>query len=229
MRRLLVLLAVLLLSLPVAAQSVSEILTTIVDSITVAPYVVACDFGNPTTRGFALEAASVAGDYTIVQVCNVFDAIRPPTWRYVNDPVGLNYIALASESIGIHFHGDCDDFAVLMASCIRAIGGACRIAIVTPASGEGHAFAEVYVGDECSAESIQEYIERRYGVSYVFFDQDQNTPGTYWLTLDWGGTQPTWSDAFPGHPPIVRLATATKVLHAPVYDLSLPLTVPSVP
>ena len=43
-------------------------------------------------------------------------------WVYVNDPAGTDYYAKASESLRL-LRGDCDDYAILMASLIESIGG----------------------------------------------------------------------------------------------------------
>ena len=152
-------------------------------------------------------------------MCDIFDAIRRPHWTYYRDPSSSrlgDLVAFASESIRIGLRGDCDDFAVLMAALIRAIGGACRVALVYPETGAAHALAEVYAGDERNAYLIRDHIRKRYGTDYVYFDP--GVPGTYWLTLDWGGTPPHYVDSFPGQIPIERLATARKVLYVPILS-----------
>jgi len=106
---------------------------------------------NPLVREKALEIASkYPGGYSIDQICAIYDYMFSG-WQYVNDPSGGDYINYANESIrvgertGCAGAGDCDDFAVLMASLIGAIGGTTRI-ITTRGSDGSHAYAEVYVG-----------------------------------------------------------------------------------
>uniref|UniRef100_UPI0040491326 transglutaminase n=1 Tax=Flavobacterium sp. TaxID=239 RepID=UPI0040491326 len=93
----------------------------------------AVDFSNSKVRNFALSATTKhfnefkeTGDKRrMIQCFAVFKEIRN-RWNYVNDPKGTEYIASASESLQ-HFSGDCDDHAILMAACIKAIGGTPRI------------------------------------------------------------------------------------------------------
>ncbi len=61
-------------------------------------------------------------------------------WTYVNDPPnGFNYYSPpASRTINLGLKGDCDDFAILTASSIQAIGGgASRIIIASNTDGGG--------------------------------------------------------------------------------------------
>ncbi len=88
----------------------------------------ACDYTNSTTRNYAVNlAAKSPGSYNIAQVCNIFKEILPK-WKYVNDPKGSEFYALASSTISeTDLSGDCDDFAVLLYSLITSIGGTARI------------------------------------------------------------------------------------------------------
>lgn len=93
----------------------------------------AVDYTNPKVRNFALSATTkhfknvkyAEKDRLMIQCFAVFKEIKE-RWNYVNDPKGSEYIAYASESLQ-HFSGDCDDHAVLMAACIKAIGGSPRL------------------------------------------------------------------------------------------------------
>ena len=77
----------------------------------------------------------------MIQCFAVFKEINT-RWNYVNDPKGQEYIAYASESLQ-HFSGDCDDHAILMTACIKAIGGTARI-IHTG----GHLYPEMLIGNK---------------------------------------------------------------------------------
>ncbi len=114
----------------------------------------AIEYANPNVRNFALEATTlhfkeVKGQKEhrrMMQCFAVFKEIRN-RWNYVNDPKGKEYIAHASESL-IHFSGDCDDHAILMAACIRAVGGTPRL-IHTG----GHIYPEMLVGKKSDLEA----------------------------------------------------------------------------
>ncbi len=102
------------------------------------------NYSHPQVVQFARQLASKApGPYNISQICYIHDYLRR-NWKYVNDPAGTEYIAFASESINNGLNGDCDDFAITMASIIAAIGGTTRV-IFAWSPIEGHAYAEVYV------------------------------------------------------------------------------------
>lgn len=106
----------------------------------------AVDYTNPITRGYAAEVASrYPGGYNLAQVAAVFDHLFN-NWQYVSDPSDQEYIARASETITIGLRGDCEDFAVLQASMILAIGGKARVNVGFNEQG-GHSWADVKIAD----------------------------------------------------------------------------------
>ena len=154
----------------------------------------AIEYDNPKVRNFALLATTkyfknVKGyhEYRLqVQCFAVFKEIQN-RWNYVNDPKGKEYIARASESL-IHFSGDCDDHAILMAACVRAVGGTPRL-IHTG----GHIYPEVLIGDKKDLEAIN------YLVKEVLFKEESkgkelhyhiDERGNIWLNLDYTAKYP---------------------------------------
>lgn len=157
----------------------------------------AIDFQNPKVRNFALHATTkhftdVKGkkgysDYrTIIQCFAVFKEIKT-RWNYVNDPLGNNYIAAASESLQ-HFSGDCDDHAILMAAGIKAVGGVPRL-IHTDA----HIYPEMLIGTKRDLENII------YLIHNVLFKEESkgkeihyhiDEHGQIWLNLDYTAYYP---------------------------------------
>jgi len=154
----------------------------------------AIEFNHPSVRNFALLATTkhfkdVKGqsEYRkIIQCFAVFKEIRN-RWNYVNDPRGREYIAAASESI-IHFSGDCDDHAILMAACIRAVGGTPRL-IHT----KGHIYPEMLIGGKAELEAanflIKEvlFVEESKGKE-IHYHIDER--GQIWLNLDYTARYP---------------------------------------
>ncbi len=117
-------------------------------------------------------------------------------WRYVNDPFYIrgNYYSPPERTIAAGFVGDCDDFAILLASAVEAIGGTARILHGTCDEG-AHAWAEVYVGDREAAwrETVQTLRGRFPGRP---IERKQLLPGEgYWLSLDWQAGRYTCGDA----------------------------------
>ena len=162
----------------------------------------AVDATNPETRRFALEvAASHPGHFSIAQVCAIYSYIRE-NWRYVDDPRGNDYFAKASETIDAGLIGDCDDFAVLVAATIEAIGGEARVTLGFTEKG-GHAYAEVFCGkgkrvkrqvrDEVN-EHYRAWYQKLLGIRAVRTVACRgNATEGIWMNLDW------WSE-YPGGP-----------------------------
>lgn len=154
----------------------------------------AVEFDHPKVRNFALYATTkhfkdVVGQKEhrkMIQCFAVFKEIRN-RWNYVNDPKGQEYIAHASESL-LHFSGDCDDHAILMAACIRAIGGTPRL-IHTG----GHIYPEMLIGKKGDLEAANYLIKE-----VLFIEESRNKEihyhiderGQIWLNLDYTARYP---------------------------------------
>lgn len=151
----------------------------------------ACDYQNETVRSYAIQlAGETPGELNLGQICNIFDHLYG-NWSYVNDPNdGNNYVEKASNIITYNFKGDCDDYAVVMAAMLTAIGANVRI---TYADGyySGHAFAEVNLG-LINDEEATLYLQARYA-DYKEINGRIDKGGNFWLNLD-------WNCAFPGGP-----------------------------
>jgi len=157
---------------------------------------------HPTVRTFALRLArEFPGNYNIGQVCAIWYYLKK-NWRYVNDPRGIEYFAPANESIDAKLSGDCDDFAILMASLIEAIGGSSRIILAFGPQG-GHAYCEVCVGQ--NPQQVQTIINNiaKIHPNYRILDSLKTFlsgkgysfsyhrgPDGYWLNLDWTAEHP---------------------------------------
>ena len=154
----------------------------------------AIDFENPKVRNFALMATTkyfkdIRGyqDYrTTIQCFAVFKEINS-NWNYVSDPKNAEYIASASESVA-YLSGDCDDHSILMAACIRAIGGTPRL-IHT----DGHLYPEILIGGKSQLEAINYLIKKQ-----LFVSESKNNPinyhiderGQIWMNLDYTAKYP---------------------------------------
>lgn len=147
-----------------------------------------CDYNLPYTKAFANQlAAKSPGNFNIGQICEIFDYCYNK-WRYINDPADSEYVAKASESIAASLTGDCDDFAVLLASCILSIGGRPCINIGHNYSG-GHAFTEVDIADWNESEVLSEV--KKYFSAYTISSLNTRRDGNHvWLNLDWQAGYP---------------------------------------
>lgn len=154
----------------------------------------AVEYNNPKVRNFALSATTkhfrdIRGYQKYRQTIQCFAVFKEiqGNWNYVNDPKGREYIASASESLQ-HFSGDCDDHAILMAACIRAIGGTPRL-IHTQA----HIYPEMLIGSKSDLETVIYLIKE-----VLFVEESKNQEihyhiderGQIWLNLDYTAKYP---------------------------------------
>jgi hypothetical protein len=172
----------------------------------------ACDYDNPILRDTAVVVASKnSGTFNLGQVCDIYDYCLQGDWKYVSDPAGREYVALASESLLNGKVGDCDDYAVMIAAMITAIGGEVLINYAYSSDG-GHAFCEVKLGTS-DIDYIKTYLQARY-YRTTFAGIRQDADGYYWLDLD-------WFDRYPGGEPFpYYAATAFSVIHENYVELS---------
>jgi hypothetical protein len=160
-----------------------------------APRVVeALDFEEPLTRNTAVRiAADEEGPFRVEQVARVWAHVRGE-WRYVNDPLGREYFARSSETIENDFAGDCDDFAIVLAAMITAIGGDARVVMMDGPAG-GHAYAEVCVRSDArdAAHRLSRHYRQatEYGgqrIEQIHFRSSEQCG--VWLNLDWNAGVP---------------------------------------
>jgi len=160
-----------------------------------APRVVeALDYEEPLTRNTAVRiAAEEEGPFHVEQVARIWMHVRSE-WRYVNDPLGREYFAASSETIENEYAGDCDDFAIVLASMVTSIGGDARIVMMDGPAG-GHAYAEVCVradAHEAAHRLSRHYRRERYfgGVRIEQIHFRSSDECGVWLNLDWNAGVP---------------------------------------
>jgi hypothetical protein len=154
----------------------------------------AVEYDHPKVRNFALTATTLhfkdakrQPEHRVMVHCfAVFKEVRN-RWNYVSDPKGQEYIASASESLQ-HFSGDCDDHAILMAACIRAVGGTPRLIH----TGD-HIYPEMLVGKKADLEAaiflIKEVLFPIESIGKeIHYHIDER--GQIWLNLDYTARYP---------------------------------------
>lgn len=142
------------------------------------------DFDIVDDNGWVASIQSTApGDYDLLQVIAAFELVTR-TITYLSDDsdqyVGNDHWQSAGETMELGT-GDCEDQAVLMASIVTALGGNCRINLIS-----GHAFATVYIGDsENDTLLATECVQAYYGTDVpVFWITDELG---YWMVIDTAG------------------------------------------
>ncbi len=156
----------------------------------------AIDYKNPVVRDFAVEAAnkyfkaeqqdSKMKYRNLIQCFAVFKKINR-NWNYVSDPKNEEYIAKASESVNL-LAGDCDDHSILMAACLKAIGGTPRLVYT-----DGHIYPEVLIGNEKDLQHVSRLIHDKLfpdesDEKAIHYHEDEN--GNVWLNLDYTASYP---------------------------------------
>ncbi|MDN5204389.1 hypothetical protein QQ008_23555 [Fulvivirgaceae bacterium BMA10] len=151
-------------------------------------------------RNFAVKAATkhfvnhkrYEENRELIQYFSIFKEINEK-WIYVADPKDEEYFASPAETIEHltidgKFNGDCDDYTILIASCLKNIGGDVRM-IRTPS----HIYPELRMQDEHQLKKAVELIRRdlfkhdALGKS-IFYHKD--SAGNIWLNLDYTGKYP---------------------------------------
>ncbi|MES1218201.1 MAG: transglutaminase domain-containing protein [Bacteroidota bacterium] len=151
--------------------------------------IAAMDFNNPAVRDFAVAATNQffkeeqQKNFELrkqIQCFAVFKKINS-NWNYVDDPQNSEYFAKASESTKL-LAGDCDDHAVLMASCIKAIGGRARLVYTT-----AHIYPELFIGNKNALERINYLVKEQLFITEskgheLHYHEDKDG---IWLNLDY--------------------------------------------
>lgn len=139
-----------------------------------------------TTKNFKEEALTYRQHRKMIQYFAIFKEIHQ-RWNYVSDPKSKQYIAKATESL-VHFSGDCDDHSILMAACIRAIGGTSRLVHTN-----GHIYPELLLGQKKDLE-IANYLIRnvlfKEEIKHrgIYYHEDER--GNIWLNFDYTAKYP---------------------------------------
>ena len=107
-------------------------------------------------------------------------------WKYVSDPtlIKRDFFSPADRSLALGLAGDCDDYSIVMASSVEAIGGASRI-MGGYCAGGGHAWAEVFIGTEDHWNITVKRLMKFYDKPNKTFTPNIDEDGYYWLPLDW--------------------------------------------
>jgi len=170
----------------------------------------AINYKNPEVRNYAVniankhfaETRNLSTNLKWVHFFSIFTEVHNK-WNYVYDPKNEDYYSSANETIkqlefDDSFKGDCDDHSILMAACIRAVGGEVRLiktkVEMKDGSTVGHMYPEVKLGDVKDLETVVYLIKNIYfveetkGKSIHYY---QDTKGYIWLNFD-------YNDNFPG-------------------------------
>ena len=155
------------------------------------------DLGNSNVEQTAVTIAKdYPGENNINQVCTIFDTLRKG-WFYFSDPIYANKFKNANHTLqdgkisGTIGMGNCDDFAILMASLIASLGGSTRITLAANStSSEGHAYCEVFLGNKSDlhVNELVNWTKAEYNLSEI--PGLNKTDNEVWMNLDWWADNP---------------------------------------
>jgi len=113
--------------------------------------------------------SSYGSSYNVGKICAIFE------WIYLNIPyVNDTEREWQTPPYTLSNGGDCEDFAMLLASMITIAGGNARVYLT-----DRHAFAAIYIGNDLSIlKNIDSYYNAN--LSYAFFKDELG----YWLVAD---------------------------------------------
>jgi WD40 repeat protein len=153
------------------------------------------DLGNANIEQTAVTMArDYPGEYSVNQVGAIYNSLVQG-WSYYSDPNCKESYKNANLSLqdgvraGTVGVGDCDDFAILIASLIESLGGSTRIIFSQDEeTGQGHAYAEAYLGqkDDPRLAELENWIKGEFGKSFIpgmrFEDEE------VWINLDYNSS-----------------------------------------
>ncbi|MGX5817948.1 transglutaminase domain-containing protein [Chitinophaga lutea] len=149
-----------------------------------------CHYNDSTVRNFAVTHSIEHFDEywpkygKIVRYLSLFKYIRE-NFKYVNDSQRDEYFATPMETIRNGLGGDCDDHSILMASALQSIGARTRIVLI-----RGHAYPELYCGNEADFEMIKQAIVLLFNNPPVKELYYHEMKGEYWINLDYSARHP---------------------------------------
>lgn len=124
---------------------------------------------------------------TYIQCFSIFKEVKGK-WQYVNDPHKWDYIASADETLE-SFAGDCDDYAILMASCLNAVGGTVRLVRT-----EDHIYPELKIENKADFDNISYLIRNELFKKEIkkkkYLNYHIDKQGHYWLNMDYTANYP---------------------------------------
>jgi PKD repeat protein len=145
--------------------------------------------GKVHKKTVEIISSKSSGSRTIEQACDIYSYLTNH-WTYVEGAKNETYDSLfnASTILELDNKGDCNDFAILMASMLESIAGTTRI-ILARGPKSSHAYAEVYLGnmrnDNKSVMQIINWLKTKYNKKEITTTKNLSS-GDVWLNLDWG-------------------------------------------
>lgn len=107
-------------------------------------------------------------------------------WKYVSDPNvnWFDYASPARRTLALGLVGDCDDFAILLASLFSAIGARVRI-LHGYTSSLGHAWTEVWLGRGPAGQQNLNRLKNLGGLKGKALAYHVGSDESIWLVTDW--------------------------------------------
>jgi len=174
------------------------------------------DYWSSEVARFVNEHTTQSAASWLKNLCKIWETITG-SWIYIPDnPEGYSEFKSASRTLRVGYRyqehgnflllGDCEDFAIVVAACLKRLG-LTPLVIWEQTDEAAHAYPVLYVGDtKVKVQKVVTDLRHRYPTAPSFhFLRD--LVGKYWLLLD--------RHEYPGGPPWVDTARIVEVFRAP--------------
>jgi hypothetical protein len=144
--------------------------------------------GNEKIASEIFNITGKTSGYNIKDACDVFDYVNQH-WEYRYEEKGEFFFG-ASQTINEGYKGDCDDYSIVMSALLKNMGFNTRVVTATNES-SGHAYPELYIGNQETASEILRYVQGRYYYAENIWYSGRELEGgelQYWLNFDWSGS-----------------------------------------
>lgn len=131
------------------------------------------DQDRGSIRSLVQNSSLGIGPYSIQKVADVYEFVTG-NLEYISDPDNGRNEWISPMSCLSRGGGDCEDYAILFASLIEAVGGSARVIITS-----GHAFNSVYIGEDLS---VLDSLDERYGLDIPFLVHSDDLGN--WLVIE---------------------------------------------
>jgi hypothetical protein len=137
----------------------------------------------------------------ILHAFSIFKEVKS-RWKYVFDPMGPDYLSRTSLTLSQlqnspFLTGDCDDYSILMAGLLTAVGCEVQLVLTEVVTSDGrtvgHIYPELRIGNSKVMEKIAYYIKNELFVFesmdkpiYYYIDQQD----IVWLNMDYNDNYP---------------------------------------
>jgi hypothetical protein len=123
-------------------------------------------------------------DASILKSFSIFNKISNPNWNYIHDPENRELFRPVSETIKTN-SGDCDDYAICLAACMKYCGACVRIV-----RADGHLYPQLLVGKLADKRKVTQAIRSIFPSARMHTIHFSEENDKLWLNMDYTANHP---------------------------------------